>query len=181
MGRQLLEPSFFASSALRVAPRLLGKHVVVAHDGIERALVILEVEAYQGTRDRASHAWRGRTPRNAPMFGPPGHWYVYLVYGVHWMLNVTTDVEGTPSAVLLRGTAEVEGPGRLTRRLGIDGRISGQPALPDSGLWLEDRGVRVSPRGVRRTPRIGVDYAGAWASKPYRYVVSVPDLTSPCE
>ncbi|MFV1958903.1 MAG: DNA-3-methyladenine glycosylase [Planctomycetota bacterium] len=165
-------PSFLARSAVRVAPALLGKCLVRRRGRRLLVLPIHEVEAYHGPHDRASHASRGPTPRNRPMFGPAGCWYVYLVYGMHWMLNVTTAEEGVPSAVLIRGAGGIVGPGRLTRALGLDGTFSGKPATRASGLWLEDRGIRVPRRHVRRTPRIGVTYAGpTWAGRPWRFTV----------
>jgi DNA-3-methyladenine glycosylase len=105
------------------------------------------------------------------MFGPAGVWYVYFCYGVHWMLNVVTESEGYPAAVLLRGVGEWNGPGKLTKALSIDKSLNGAKAARASGLWIEDRGFR-PPRGsVSRTPRIGVDYAAAWAKKPYRFLL----------
>jgi len=111
------------------------------------------------------------TRRNATMFGPAGHWYVYLCYGMHWMLNIVTGAAGLPAAVLIRGAGAHLGPGRLTRALGIDRAFDGSPAVRPSGLWIEASGIRVPPRLVARTPRIGVGYAGAWAEKPLRFVV----------
>ncbi len=132
--------------------------------------MITEVEAYCGPDDRASHASRGMTPRNRVMFGPPGFWYVYLCYGVHWMLNLVTGVEGYAAAVLLRGIEDVAGPGRLTRLLGIDKSFDGAKCAPASGLWIEGAGTVPPGWRRRRGPRIGVDYAGAhWAAKPYRW------------
>jgi DNA-3-methyladenine glycosylase len=108
------------------------------------------------------------------MFGPAGFWYVYFIYGIHWMLNVVTDDVDHPAAVLIRGAGQWHGPARLTRALGIDKSFNGTAAAPASGLWIEDRGVIV-PRGhVRRTRRIGVDYAGLWAAKPYRFLLDPP-------
>ncbi len=166
----MLPPSFFARPVLTVAEELLGSVLVRrTAGGEERGLLITETEAYDGPDDRACHAWRGKTSRNAPMFGPPGHWYVYLVYGMHWMLNVVTDREGYPAAVLLRGTEQVAGPGRLTRTLGITGALSGRPLSRETGLWIASGPD--AHFSVRRTPRIGVDYAGEWAAKPYRFVL----------
>lgn len=163
-----LGPSAFGGPVLEASRDLLGK-VLVTRAG--DALPITEVEAYGGPEDLASHARSGPTDRNRPMFGPPGHWYVYLCYGIHWMLNVVTGPEDQASAVLLRGAVGVTGPGRLTKRLGVTGALSGCPMTEASGLWIEDRGFRVPRTRVRRTPRIGVDYAGAWARRPYRFLI----------
>jgi DNA-3-methyladenine glycosylase len=155
-----------------LARRLLGKVLVRARRGRETAVLVTEVEAYDGPRDRASHAHadRGRTPRNAVMFGPGGQWYIYLCYGVHEMLNLVTGPRGYPAAILIRGVAGVSGPGRVTRALGIDRKLNAAPAARASGLWIEDRGVRVPRRLIHATPRIGVDYAGpVWAGKKWRF------------
>ena len=111
------------------------------------------------------------------MFGPAGYWYVYLCYGIHWMLNVVTDEEELPAAVLIRGVGDWDGPGKLTKALAIDKRLNGKAASEKSGLWIENRGVSVRRKDVERTPRIGVDYAKHWTAKPYRFVIegfSVP-------
>jgi DNA-3-methyladenine glycosylase len=154
-----------------VAPQLLGRWLCRrGADGKVTRLRITEVEAYCGPRDRASHAARGPTPRNLVMYGPPGRWYVYLCYGVHWMLNLVTGPEGYPAAVLVRGAGEVSGPGRLTRALKITKALDGQPCAPRAGLWIE--GPAEIPTGWRRRrgPRIGVDYAGPrWARVHYRW------------
>lgn len=153
------------------ARALLGRHLVrrLPGGGTE-ARLITEVEAYDGERDLACHAARGRTRRTETLYGPPGMWYVYLCYGVHEMLNLVVGPPGWPSALLVRGLEGVSGPGRLTRLLGIDRRLNGAPAAPGSGLWIEDRGVRVPPSLVRAGPRVGVDYAGPiWAAKPWRF------------
>ncbi|HSY54788.1 MAG TPA: DNA-3-methyladenine glycosylase [Opitutaceae bacterium] len=151
---------------------LLGKVLVRVRRGQETALLITEVEAYDGPRDRASHAHadRGRTPRNAVMFAPGGRWYVYLCYGVHEMLNLVTGPRDYPAAILIRGVEGVAGPGRVTRALGIDRALNNLPAAPAGRLWIEDRGVHVPRRLVCATPRIGVSYAGpAWAGKKWRF------------
>ena len=137
---------------------------------------IVEVEAYDGPRDRASHAWRGKTPRNAPMFEAGGLAYVYLVYGMHHCLNVVTGEAGYPAAVLLRATEpphrgeNASGPGRLTRAFRID-RAHDRASFLGPDLWLES-GSPVPDTGVRRTPRIGVGYAGWWARRHYRYLIA---------
>lgn len=173
MARQgiILGPKFFDRPALVVARELLGKYLVRRAGGRTTALMITEVEAYDGPRDRASHASRGRTARNAPMFGPAGRWYVYLCYGMHWMLNIVTGPKDYPAAVLIRGAGDAAGPARLTKYLKIDRRLNGRPASRESGLWFEDREVRVPASRIRRAPRIGVDYAGEWAKKPYRFMI----------
>lgn len=186
-----LSQTFFDRPVLRVAPELLGKVLVRRRGGKCIAAIITEVEAYDGPEDKASHAHRGRTTRNAPMFGPAGHWYVYLVYGMHWMLNMVTGPVGYPAAVLLRGVVAYchpepcvipsvveghviglwNGPGKLTRALHVDRTFNAKPATEAAGLWIEDRGIIVPRAAVQRAPRISVDYAGAWAKKPYRFIL----------
>jgi len=169
---------FFDRPADQVARDLLGSRLVVrGADGRVSRHMVCETEAYLGAHDLACHAARGMTPRNAVMFGPAGIWYVYLCYGMHWMLNVVTGPRGVPAAVLIRGVAGHLGPGRLTRALGIDAGHGGRPAARETGLWFE-AGQDVPPRLVARTPRIGVGYAGAWAEKPLRFVVDPETLVS---
>jgi DNA-3-methyladenine glycosylase len=174
-GRHPLAADFFDRSADRVARDLLGAWLVVrGADGETTRHVVVETEAYLGAHDLACHGSKGMTKRNATMFGPAGRWYVYLCYGMHWMLNIVTGDEGQPAAVLIRGVGGHLGPGRVTKALGIDRSLDGRPATPRGGFWFEASGVRVPPRLVKRTPRIGVGYAGAWAEKPLRFVVD-PD------
>lgn len=130
------------------------------------------MEAYDGPRDRASHAYRGRTPRNAPMFEEGGIAYVYLVYGMHHCVNVVTGPEGYPAAVLLRGAEPplgrpAHGPGRLARAFEVDRGLDGASLLGNE-LWLE-AGTPVPDSLVRRSPRVGVDYAGWWARRHFRF------------
>lgn len=169
--RKVLNQKFFERDTLVVARELLGKYLVRRLRDKEVAFMITEVEAYDGFKDKASHAHRGETARNAPMFGEAGRWYVYLVYGMYEMLNIVTGVHGYPAAILIRGTSEVSGPGRLTKFLKITRTQNGKRAIRDTGLWVEDRGVLVSDIQIKKTPRIGVDYAGAWANKKYRFVL----------
>ncbi len=154
-----------------MARELLGKYLVRRVGDELTAAVITETEAYVGPHDLACHASKGRTARTEVMFGPAGHWYVYFIYGMHWMLNAVTDDEGHPAAVLLRGAGDWNGPARLTKALSIDKALNGWPAAPASGLWIEDRGLKIARSRIRRTPRIGVEYAGHWAEKPYRFVL----------
>lgn len=170
--QNILPPSFFAREADIVALELLGKTLVRERNGISLFDTIVETEAYMGSHDLACHASRGRTPRTEVMFGPAGIWYVYFVYGMHWMLNIVTGLEGQGAAVLIRGVSETTGPARLTKRFDIDRSFNAVAATRKHGLWLEDRGRVVESSSVKRTPRIGVDYAGKWAREPLRFVLN---------
>lgn len=172
----VLKRDFYARSALVVARQLLGKVLVRRVDGRELAAPIIETEAYIGPHDLACHASKGRTPRTEVMFGPAGCWYVYFIYGIHWMLNVVTNDIDHPAAVLIRGAGEWTGPARLTKAMRIDKALNGAEASRSSGLWIEDRGIKIARGAIERTPRIGVDYAGHWANRPYRFVVDAADL-----
>lgn len=167
--RKVLPSAFFARPAPIVARALIGKFLVVRRGTRERAAMITETEAYHGKHDKASHAHRGRTRRNAVMFGPAGVWYVYLVYGLHEILNITTGRDDIPSAVLIRGLEGASGPGVLTRHYGITRSLNGLRAGQKSGVWIEDRGIERAR--IVRTPRIGVSYAGAWADRAWRFVL----------
>lgn len=163
--RQALPGAFFERPTLQVARALLGQLLVVG----EKVGRIVETEAYVGPRDLACHTSKGRTARNEVMFGPPGHAYVFLIYGMHFCFNVTT---GRGAAVLIRAlepvagyTRRSDGPGRLTAALGIT-RAHNALRLNAPPLWLAE-GAPV--KRVARGPRIGVDYAREWAAKPYRF------------
>ena len=157
---------------LKVAPELLGKFLVRRHRGKERAYLITEVEAYDGPLDLACHGAKGRTSRNKVMFGEAGRWYIYLVHGLYFMLNIITDTKGYPAGILLRGIEGIKGPGRLTKALHVNKALNGKRAEKRSGLWLEDHGFKTKTSQIKRTPRIGVDYAGPfWSRQPYRFVL----------
>jgi len=184
MSRKRLCREFYRRATLDVARDLLGRTLCRRVDGEVLRGRIVEVEAYDGPRDRACHASRGRTPRNAPMFAPGGIAYVYLIYGTHHCFNVVTGEKDYPAAVLIRATeppfegANASGPGRLCRVFDID-RTLDTCSLLGKQLWLEE-GVSLAARQIRRTPRIGVDYAGPWARRPYRYIVrNHPTLSGP--
>jgi DNA-3-methyladenine glycosylase len=139
--------------------------------------VVVETEAYSAD-DPASHSYRGRTPRNAAMFGPPGHAYVYLIYGMHSCLNVVTDADGYPAAVLLRAVEAVEGlpgpargPALLCRAMEIDRRYTGIN-LTSPPLYFLQGDSPIPPDRVASGPRIGIDYAGDWAARPWRFWVA---------
>jgi len=168
--------SFYAGkTTLNVARALLGKHLVHVHEGVERRGRIVEVEAYLGPHDLAAHTSKGLTPRTKIMFGPPGHAYVYLIYGIHHCMNVVTGPEGKGAAVLLRALEPVKnlgragGPGLLCKAMGIDLRHNGHDLHSDS-LYLDD--VSDARLKIVRRPRIGVDYAGEWAHKELRFYIA---------
>ncbi len=174
-----LDRAAFNRPTLRVARDLLGKFIVRRHCGRELAAMITEVEAYKGPRDRASHAFGGRrTARVEPLYADGGTAYVYLVYGMHWLLNFSTAGAGNPEGVLIRGILTeraaqrmpISGPGRVSAHLHVDRRLDRIDATRSVHMWLEDRGIRVPATRVRRGPRIGIDYAGAyWAARRWRF------------
>jgi DNA-3-methyladenine glycosylase len=167
---------FYARKTLTVARELIGMHLVHADGGARRVGRIVETEAYQGPKDLAAHSSRGRTPRTEVMFGPPGHAYVYFIYGFWNCINVVTEAEGVPHAVLLRALEPVAGigdktwgPGLLCRAMGIDRRLNGADLCGDV-LWLERPPPSARrPARIARSTRIGVDYAGEWARRPWRF------------
>jgi len=179
-----LPASFYRRSALEVARDLLGRTICreLADGSVLRGRLV-EVEAYDGPADRASHAFRGVTKRNRWMFESGGIAYVYLVYGMHHCLNIVTGEAGHPAAILLRAATspagdKASGPGRLTRAFAVDRALDGASFLAGP-LWLE-AGEPVPDRAIRRTRRIGVDYAGAWASRRYRFIIAGhPDVSGP--
>jgi DNA-3-methyladenine glycosylase len=177
-----LPRGFYARDTTTVAQDLLGKHVVHVVRGIERVGRIVEVEAYLGPHDRAAHSAKGRTARTEVMFGPPGHAYVYLIYGIHHCLNVVTEPEGHGSAVLIRAleplrniAGKTSGPGLLCKALGVDRALNAADLLGDR-LYIVDPGA-TEFRVVRR-PRIGVDYAGSWARRLLRFYIRGNDHVS---
>ena len=174
--RAALPRRFYARPTEDVARDLLGKHLVHVDGGIERRARIVEVEAYVGAHDLAAHSSKGVTPRTAVMYGPPGHAYVYLIYGMHHCMNVVTEPEGNGAAVLLRAVEPVanvegntKGPGLLCRAMSIDKRLDGADLLGDA-LYIAPPPHSESVRIIER-PRIGVAYAGEWAAKELRFYI----------
>lgn len=170
----MLPPAFYARDAETVARELLGKTLVMAENGREQRVRIVETEAYVGEHDLACHASKGRTKRTEVMFGPAGHAYVYLIYGMYDMLNIVTGEDGVAQAVLIRaaepltdGIEKTDGPGKLTRALGITKRRHNSLPLVKPPLFLEDGDP---PTSITVTPRIGIDYAKEWKDAPLRFV-----------
>ena len=178
-----LSRAFYARPTVEVAHALLGK-LLVRRDGDRvRIARIVEVEAYLGERDAASHARRGPTPRAAIMFGPPGFLYVYLVYGMHHCMNVVTETDGIAGAVLLRAAEPVQGfddvpdprplagPGKTCAALGITRATNGTDLCAGTALFLSEDPAPPAFR-MKRSARIGVGYAGAWAERRLRFYVA---------
>jgi DNA-3-methyladenine glycosylase len=166
-----LGDTFFQRDVLQVAPELIGKVLVRAFpNGEFRRFTILETEAYRGAEDLACHAAKGRTARTEVMYGPGGRVYIYLIYGMYWMLNFVTSVQDIPQAVLLRGIDGHNGPGKLSRALELDKSFYGEQLSGSKRLWVEDSQASLS---LLCTPRIGVDYAGpVWSAKLWRWIAT---------
>lgn len=165
-----LAKDFYIRDVLDIAPEMPGKFLVIRlNDGSYGRFRITEVEAYRGIEDRACHAFKGRTPRTEIMFREGGRLYIYLIYGMYWMLNIVTGKKDDPQAVLIRGVEEYPGPGRLTKSLGINKSFNGEDLTISNRIWFEDSGVI---HVVKSSPRIGIDYAGEfWKERPWRYSV----------
>lgn len=183
--QELLPPEFYERDAVTVARELIGQHLV-KDDVILR---ITETEAYVGAHDTACHARSGLTRRNAPLWGPPGRAYVYLCYGLHWMLNVVADREGWPAAVLIRacepvaglevirerrggktGPVLLTGPGKVGAALAVDGSWSHHSLTEPGGLELR---AGPSPEGILVGPRVGIDYASPeHRDAPWRFAMA---------
>lgn len=151
-----LSEMFFHRPCLTVAPELVGKLIVCRSDGEEHILRITETEAYCGEDDTACHAHRGRTSRTEVLYGRAGTAYVYLCYGIHWLFNVVTGEEGRPEAVLIRACAGADGPGKLTRCLGITGAHNRRNLAEDKDLFIADDGFRCA---IAAAKRVGIAYA----------------------
>ncbi|MBI1892393.1 MAG: DNA-3-methyladenine glycosylase [Burkholderiales bacterium] len=171
-----LPRSFYARDTVEVAKDLLGKSLVHVVDGVKRIGRIVEVEAYVGAHDLASHSSKGITDRTRVMYGPAGHAYVYLIYGMYHCMNAVTEHEGHGSAVLLRALeplrnihGKTSGPGLLCKAMEIDKRLNGHDLLSDD-LYIASPRTREAFTIVEKA-RIGVDYAGEWAMKELRFYI----------
>lgn len=195
-GHRRLKRDFFARSAVDVARSVLGMRLVrLEPDGARISGWITEAEAYVGPEDLASHARHGRTERNASMWGPPGHTYVYFTYGMHWMLNLVTETDGQPGAVLVRAMLPDEGmdiirrrrgrsdrqltdgPAKLCQALAIDGSLDGHDLCDPAAELFLTSGADAPDRIVTIGPRVGLNHvAEPWLSQPWRFRVSSDHL-----
>jgi DNA-3-methyladenine glycosylase len=174
---------------LKVAKDLLGKVLIKQAPNRTLRTKIVDVEAYVGPKDKACHASKGRTKRTEILFGPAGFTYVYLIYGMYHLLNIVTEREEYPAAILIRGLellgedhpsalpTRIDGPGRVGRFLEIDRTHNGLDTTHGATLWIEDHGLAVSRKQIQALPRIGVDYAGEWAKKLWRFSLPAPPST----
>jgi DNA-3-methyladenine glycosylase len=171
-----LPRSFYDRETITVAKELLGNYLVHVTDGVERIGKIVEVEAYLGPHDLAAHSSKGLTKRTQVMFGPPGHAYIYLIYGMYYCMNIVTENEGHASAVLLRAlepiknmTERAQGPGLLCKAMDIDKRLNGHDLL-SSDFFVASSSAN-NPLVIVKKPRIGVDYARHWAKRLLRFYI----------
>jgi len=165
-----LKEDFYQQDAITVAEKLLGKTIVrVWDDGKVNRYCITETEAYLGEEDLACHASKGRTARTKAMYNSGGSLYVYLIYGMYWMLNVVTGAENQPQAVLIRGIADITGSGKVGREIKIDKSFYGEDLLNSTRIWIEDATEEIN---FITAPRVGVDYAGdEWKNKLWRFIL----------
>ena len=179
-----LTRSFYDRNTVSVAKELLGKHLVHVAHGLERIGRIVEVEAYLGPHDLAAHSSKGLTPRTKIMFGPPGHAYVYFIYGMYYCMNVVTEREGHASAVLIRAVEPIrniegrtQGPGLVCKAMQIDKRLNGHDLLSEN-FYIATGSEE--PCKIVKRPRVGVAYAKHWAKRNLRfYIKNNPYISRP--
>lgn len=183
-----LPNNFYNRSTLKVAQDLLGKFLIRKAGRKTIVGKIVETEAYIGQNDLACHASRGRTKRTEVMFGPPGHAYIYIIYGMYHCLNVVTESKGSAAAVLIRAIEPIceknedlitktNGPGKLCRYMLIDRRLN-EADLTKDKLWVEARGVKVKKGQIIRAKRVGVDYAGKCKDYLWRFYINNNEFVS---
>ncbi len=165
-----LGEDFFHRDCLEVAPDLVGKIIVrILDTGEEIRLRITETEAYRGTEDKACHASKGRTPRTEILYRESGVIYVYLCYGIHWLINVITGEKEQPQGVLIRACEGFEGPARLTKKLQVDKSFNNESFVGNRRIYICDDGEKFK---IKTDKRVGIDYAGEeWAAKPWRFIL----------
>ena len=189
-----LPVSFYNRPVVTVARDLIGARLVRCLGNERAGGFIIETEAYQGESDLACHARAGRTARIEVMYGPAGRAYVYFIYGMHWMLNVVAEEEGSPCAVLIRAILPVEGipliksrrsaaprkdwtngPARLCQALEIDGRLNGANLTDPNGSLFIEPGIAIPEEQILRGPRVGIDNVPEpWRSQPWRFRAGPP-------
>ena len=179
-----LKRSFFTRPAPEVAKELLGKYIVRLYRGRKISGRIVETEAYCGPPDRGSHAFGGKvTPRNKIMYHRGGHVYIYFIYGMYWLFNITTGLHDHPEAVLIRAVElpkrAASGPGKFCQAFKLDKSFYGEDLTRSKKIWLEEGKAKAEARGRRpkeiiaQGPRIGIEYAGPyWAKKPWRFWIN---------
>ena len=169
-----LDSSFFHRQVETVAKDMVGK--IIARrlpDGTVIRERIAETEAYGGEEDLACHASKGRTKRTGILYGESGVIYVYLCYGMHWLMNVVTGEKDEPQGVLIRAVDKHDGPAKLTKYLSIDGSLNGKSICTEPDIWMEDDGCRPE---IKTAPRVGIDYAGEyWKNIERRYIAVCDD------
>lgn len=172
-----LKRKFYNQDTLQVAQDLLGKFLIRKYRGKKYIGKIVETEGYCGYKDKASHASRGMTERNKVMFGKSGHVYIYMIYGMYYCLNIVTERDKYPAAVLIRAVEPVSnknlktnGPGKLCREFKIKKSLNGEDLLGDK-IWIEDRGLKISKKDIIKAKRIGVDYAGKCKDYLWRFYI----------
>jgi len=195
---KLPQTFYLRDDVVTISRDLIGKVLCTRIGATVTKAIITETEAYAGITDKASHAYGGRrTRRTEPMYGPGGTVYVYLCYGIHHLFNVVTNEADIPHAVLVRGGKPLEGidtilkrrkkhaidksllagPGTLAQGLAITTALSGTSLL-DGAIWIEDHGIAVDPQSLQTRPRVGVDYAGEDAARPYRFLIDFSELVA---
>jgi len=185
MKNKILKKSFYSQPTAEVARQLLGKFLRRRVNGKLYVGKIVETEAYLGEEDLACHASKGMTERNKTMFGPAGRAYIYFVYGMHYCLNVVTEEENNPCAVLIRALEPIKiilppnkgelrrvlnGPAKLCREFKIDKKLNGWDLTIGEKLWIEN-GETIKPNQIKKSKRVGVDYAGIWKNRLLRFYI----------
>lgn len=176
--RVRLDSNFYSQDVIDLAKNLIGKVICRKfEDGEVHRFHITETEAYCGEKDLACHACKGKTDRTSVMYEAGGHVYIYLIYGMYWMLNIVSGKKNDAQAVLIRGVEGADGPGKVGRLLKLDKSYYGLNLATADNFWLEDDGTQYS---YEATPRIGIAYAGEpWVSKPWRFVHQIPKIKKP--
>lgn len=168
---QKLSKEFFTRDIFQVAPEILGKIICRRfEDGTIKKFTITEIEMYRGEEDLACHASKGRTTRTEVMYWDGGYIYVYLIYGIHLMLNIVCGSKNNPQAILIRGIDHIQGPGRVSKALAIQKNFNKQHIINFDKLWIEDSGGLAE---YKTDVRVGIDYAGdEWKNKPWRFIMT---------